>query len=187
MTEEKTPLQQRGEEFMMTLGMCVTEWAGIDEQLFHICQRCLGCTQEQAAIVYQRTTTIGARRQLVSDLLATLLPKRADQGKHSQDVALWAAVNKTMIDLLPIRNRLAHQPVSKRERHAIASIFRAGEPLWDFWFESHAHDFDGRSSEPLKLADLQDHLAAVNKLSSELYKFRHRVFPVRRHRAGTQT
>ncbi len=182
MSEEKpkTEIQKRGEEFMLMVGSCVTEWATIDSELFHICWECLDCSKEQAAIVYFRTPTIEARRTLANDLLLTVLPKkeRLNGGKDHADVVKWSEIMRDLGNLLRIRNRIAHQPVSHKIEYARAGIMRVGDPLWVSWFESHVSEHErpkarqAGENRPLKLSDLEDHLMAIEKLSGELFQFR---------------
>ncbi|MEK7994703.1 MAG: hypothetical protein AAB403_12940 [Planctomycetota bacterium] len=182
MNEEKpkTALQKRGEEFMLMVGSCVTEWAAIDSELFHICWECIGCSKERAAIVYFRTPTIEARRTLTNDLLLTVLPKkvRPNGGKDHPDVIKWSEIMKELGNLLSVRNRIAHQPVSHKIEYAQAGTMRVDEPLWVSWFELHISEHErskvrqAGENRPLKLSDLEDHLMAIGKLSSEIFQFR---------------
>lgn len=64
------------EEFLMWIGTCITAWAKVEEQLFGICEHCLGARTDRAAIVYYRTPTIDSRVLLVDELVRTVLPKR---------------------------------------------------------------------------------------------------------------
>lgn len=187
MNEEKpkTELQKRGEELMLMFGSCVTEWAAIDSDLFHIRWECLDCSKERAAIVYFRTPAIEARRTLTNDLLVTVLPKRErpNGGKDHPAVITWLEIMKGLAKLLRIRNRIAHQPVSHKIEYARAGTARAGDLLWVSWFESHASQHErskvrqAGENRSLKLSDLEDHLLSVGKLSGEIFQCRLEVLP----------
>jgi hypothetical protein len=52
-------LDEQAREFFYHLGIAITDWAHIDEQLFHICAGILKTNTGHAAIIYYRIQTIG--------------------------------------------------------------------------------------------------------------------------------
>lgn len=167
-------LSKRDREFMAAIGYCVTAWGSIDDMLFAICWACLGCTRERASIVYFRITSISARCDLTNELLRTFLPVESDLEGQS-DTTHWSQIVARLKELIIVRNRLAHQPVTTRIKYAVAGEMVAGDSLWETWPESHVSDYERASQlkkPALKYQDLEDHLNAVGKLSSDLLAFR---------------
>jgi len=69
---------------------------------------------KHAAIIYYRTPSFETRLSLVEELLLTVLPQRQrKRGDHDHaDVIAWTKLLKDTRELLPIRNLLAHSPIS---------------------------------------------------------------------------
>jgi|SRR5215472_7952505 len=103
--------QKTGDDFILTLGNCITEWSNVEHWLFNICLRCLGCHPVKAAIVYYRTPSIDARLSLADELVQATLPRpdRKSGGPHP-DLKTWREIETEFRGLLPIRNQLAHPP-----------------------------------------------------------------------------
>src|SRR5215469_12623611 len=97
--------QKTGDEFMLMLGNCVTEWSNVEHWLFNICLRCLGCHPVKAAIVYYRTPNIEARLSLTDELVQATLPRpeRKSGGHPHADLKLWREIEAEFRVLLPIR------------------------------------------------------------------------------------
>src|SRR5271168_4030122 len=110
-------LQELGDEFMLMVGNCITEWANVQEALFRICWRCLRSPQQQAAIVFYQTPSLEGRMRLVNELVLSLLPLKdpASGGHHDHaDAKWWDQIEKDFRNLQPVRNRMAHHPVAVR-------------------------------------------------------------------------
>jgi hypothetical protein len=150
----------------------------------------------QAAIVYYRTPTLDARIQLTDELIRTVLPERHEQqgGHDHEDVQTWNRVRKEIADILPIRNRLAHRPVSNRtvfhgvlpgatplDPEAVISGVGAVADLFRFsWFESYVSEAEklrGRHEDiqPLTTPDLSTHRVDVARAITLLEMFRKHV------------
>ena len=71
MVKPKT-MQEMGEEFMMFLCMCITEWSNVETNLFDICKAILKTTQEHTAIIYYRTPTLDSRLELTTEIVGTV-------------------------------------------------------------------------------------------------------------------
>ncbi len=162
------------DEFLMWVGICITGWAKIEEYLFRICAASLGTTDERAAIVYYRTPSLESRLKLVDELVKTVLPKkdRPSGGHDHPTVVLWDALRKNLGNLLPVRNRIAHHPVTVRS-------VSAGDdaPLEAMtWFELYVSDSErlrGRDNnvKTLMVDDLSRHRLAVEDVRTRLRKF----------------
>ncbi len=173
----KTP-QELGDEFHMMVGYCIAEWARVEDKLFQICQRCLGCSPQRAAIVYFRTPTIRSRLELTDELIRTVLPnlkKKAGDQDHP-DLKLWTKLLKDFKEPLEIRNRMAHHPVWF---HLVSGSDPANLSMPEWYFFIHISNQErqrGRPkelspSDPLIIADLKSHLNAVGKLKDRLHNF----------------
>jgi hypothetical protein len=172
-------LQQLGDEFVLMIGNCITQWASVEDELFEVCLACLGCIRERAAIVYYRTPTIDTRLTLADELVRTVLPRRKPRsGAHDPpDLKAWTTIQKDFRDRLRIRGRLAHQPVGQRMRLSAFGVV-IGIPFSESWFEvyvSQNEQLRERSAElqPLKIEDLRTHLADVIRVRDALHRFRH--------------
>jgi hypothetical protein len=180
------PRQQLGNEFMAMIGNCITEWANVDEALFAICWRCLGCTKEKAAIVYYRSPTIDARMTLIDELVKSSLPKtdppsRTHVHDHA-DVKRWDSIEGQFRRLQGTRRRIAHQPVimtlgSFRDDYNNPAI---SDPSFAIYM-SQSEAARGRSADlntrPLTINDLHLHLQKLNLITEELYQMLRNVLP----------
>jgi hypothetical protein len=183
-TEGKLPPKH---EFYMYVGLCITAWAKVEDELFDICVDALGCTQERASIVYYRTPSLSGRIELIDELIVTALPRRTKDGdREHEDVKRWKALKKTLLGMMSIRNKIAHHPVN----HAVAMRFRdtgdlipRGQPVplenLDFqnsyWIHrSKAEGLRGRDrgQPPLKTDDLSMHCAQVELTVPKIKTFR---------------
>lgn len=69
--------------FYMWIGKCIKRWAGIEDQLFSICQWALQIDRKLTSIVFFRTPTLESRLTLTSDLMqARLLLTKKNPGEH---------------------------------------------------------------------------------------------------------
>jgi hypothetical protein len=95
MTEPPNPPtklgQTPGDEFLLMVGSCITEWANVENVLFNICWRSIGCAVERAAIIYYRSPSIDTRLNLTDELVRSVLPKpqRRSGGHPHADAKLW--------------------------------------------------------------------------------------------------
>jgi hypothetical protein len=177
------PRQKHGDEFMMMVGSCITEWAAIEGALFAICWRCLACTKEKAAIVYYCSPSIEARMNLVDELVRSTLPKkeRASGGHDHPHVTLWRRIKKKFADLKGFRTRIAHQPVTMfnyMARQDDGSVVVGGDP----WFEIYMSENEaarGKRLElkPITINELHRHLQMVNQLTTDLHQFLRNTLP----------
>lgn len=162
----RTSLEHEGNEFFAKMGSAISGWAIVEEYLFKICRDALGASTERAAIVYGKTPTIESRRQLVNELLATRISKG-----HDNDVE-WRAIYAEMTALLPIRNRIAHQPMGPQLEWKEIN----GQPHdTKVWFELMASEHEkargSKSFAPLDRAALEAHISNVWKLKERIAAF----------------
>jgi hypothetical protein len=176
--EESSGLWQKaGDEFILMLGNCITEWSNVEHWLFQICHKALGSEQIKTAIVYYRTPSIDARLSLTDELVRATLPRHAPGAQPHPDLRLWQDTLKEFKDLLPVRNRLAHHPVRVNQRTRFAESIET-----EVWFESYISQTEslrGRASDlkPLRKDDLFAHLKLVNGLTTRIHNFLHQTLP----------
>jgi len=180
MADPRKSLKELAEEFYMWLGHCISSWALVEGELFQICRDAIGCREDQAAIIYVRTPTIASRLKLTDELLQNVLPSREDNhGKQHPDAIAWASVRTKCDELIPTRNRLAHQPVTAP--NAYLHYFFGGrpdsKPEHNAWIQSHvggAERLRGnrKGIKPLKLKDLEHHLSQTKLLTEQMKEFR---------------
>jgi hypothetical protein len=161
---------------MLMAGNCITEWANVEEALFNICWQCLGCRKEHAAIVYYRSPTIDTRMQLVSELIAAILPTKKPGEHDHPDTKWWNQIVTDFRKMQSTRSRIAHHPVIIRQ--ADIGVGANGRTIRESWFEfyiSHGEAARGRSADlklpKLGVDDLRSHLQKVNLITENLYSF----------------
>lgn len=176
---EKTPpqtMQELGNDFYALMGNCISGWATVEHYLFKVCRSSLGAPTHRAAIVYSRTPTIESRRALTDELVRTVLPPkdRPDGGKDHPDVKEWSAICAEMMELLKVRNRIAHQPMGPQiEWEDVEGGDKIGKR--ELWFEIYASEHEetrkGKRPEGLRKEDLEAHATAVWQLKERLAAF----------------
>jgi hypothetical protein len=175
------------QEFYMYVGLCITAWAKIEEELFNICVDALGCTQERASIVYYRTPTVRSRMDLVDELVSTVIPRPKKDGAHPhEDTKTWRGLKKKLADLSEVRRKIAHQPVNNAvaiRNKQTGELIKIGESMLldratyehSYWiYMSHAESLRGRGIEhhQLKTDDLAIHCAELETIVSKIKSFR---------------
>jgi hypothetical protein len=164
-------VQEIGDEFMRFLGMCITEWAQIEEELFEICHAILRTRKEHTAIIYYRTPTLDSRLELAEELVTTMFPKPESGAHPSPERRIWKDIYDEVKNLLPKRNQLAHSPVGP----TITDI--NGDWLTDVKYESYPHPHEkmrgkAKEKQPMELSDLKDHISSASLLWAHLRTFR---------------
>jgi hypothetical protein len=113
LTDDPFPDQAHA-DFFKWVGVCIKEWAGIEARLYEILEFVVRARPQHVSIIFYRTPNFEARLSLVSELVRTILPQRAqkDGGHDHKDVKTWNKLVKDTKELMPTRNLLAHAPVS---------------------------------------------------------------------------
>jgi hypothetical protein len=171
------------DEFMTLLGFCITAWAKIEEQLFKICELCLGARPDRVAIVYYRTPTVDARMKLVDELVGTALPTKTPGEHDHPDVITWSSIVKDAGALLHIRRRIAHHPV--RAKINLPPGTYKPKAFWylepNSWLEIYESETErlrtGKELQPLKTDDLKKHAKALTEVGNRFAQFRKDVLP----------
>jgi hypothetical protein len=170
-------IDEKATEFYSLVGVAVTDWAHIDQELFRICANILKSHEQHSAIVYYRTPTLSARLTLVDELINTIFPKPSKKsGAHiSQSEKMWAKLRTDINDELSVRNQLAHSPSG-------LMIESPGEPIMPHWvtdvrfasYMSATEKLRGRldTRKELRVDDVKDHLKKVKDLFIRLRNFR---------------
>lgn len=171
--------KKRRDEFYKWIGLCIKEWASIEDKLFELCMFALKAPEKQTAIVYYRTPTIDSRLKLTDELLRTVLPQREkkDGGHDHPDVTRWVDVMNAINDLLPTRNLLAHSPV-RESVFMWVRMTKEQPPIVerdDSWLEvavSANEEMRGRKhSAPIKSEALPAHFREIEAALNTLIAF----------------
>jgi hypothetical protein len=110
---DKPDLSDTEAAFYQYIGICISEWANVETQLFRLCAFVLKASTQHVAIVFRRTPTLETRLKLADELVMTVLPKRERQdGGHDAPIVIeWKAIQQEFRELMETRNHLAHWPV----------------------------------------------------------------------------
>jgi hypothetical protein len=191
----KPPPLLPGVEFYMYVGLCITAWAKVDEEIFDVLVDVLGTTRELSSIIYYRITTIAGRLGLVDELVTSVLPKpeRKNGGHTHQLTVEWTKTKKTIEDLFSTRTQIAHHPVDNQitlRYKTNGELVPPDQPvsLGDATFEnsysiyvSQSERLRGRHDhiKPLTADALSLHCQAVQAAATKLMNFR--AGPLARH------
>jgi hypothetical protein len=177
MARRKSLHENLSDEFFARVGEAITNWADIDEQLFHTCHRIIGTTMERASIIYYRTPSLEARLNLTNDLMITALPRRARKsgGHVHESVVKWKKLSNDVHRALQIRNQLAHSPVTFAVDLGVVGDPRAKMDAWYSSYISFAEMLRGTNKTELRIKDINEHLRAVSDLNKRLKQFRELV------------
>jgi len=161
------------------IGQCIAAWARADDELFGIFRDCLG-PYEQSAIIYYRTPGLDQRFSLTDELVRSVLPKRVKKsgGHDHPSVTAWNKAKDGYQELLAVRRRIAHHPVTIRWRpFAVGDPINTPPPSWFEIYISQHEQLREKSADipPLRIEDLRKHLAAVERLRERLHHFYHDV------------
>lgn len=168
------------EEFLYWVGLCITEWAIIDEDLFHCCLKVFDADPQHVAIVYYRLSGLEARIALTDELVLTVLPQRdAKGGGHDHAVVKeWRALKEAIRDANGIRRQLAHNPrvpmMTSRTEDQKAEYWQFGWAL----FMSDGESFRKKGKpKMLGTSELKSHMKVLADLRRRLDRFRYVALP----------
>lgn len=181
------PMEELSDEFFITIGQCITEWARLDDKIFSAFRHCVG-PLKQCAIIYYRMPGLDLRIGLTDEIIQSVLPKPAKKsgGHHDPLVKEWCAIANDARDLLSVRRRIAHQPVMVQSKITRSALYNtapygtvgynsiAGEI--ESWFaiytSQHERLREKESNNPsLTIDDLRKHLSALGSLVIRTHKF----------------
>jgi hypothetical protein len=163
------------DEFFKWVGICITEWSRVEDQLFLICRKCLKTRFDLAAIVYYRTPQLDARLKLVDELVRATLPQRAKKngGHDHPDVKQWISVKAEITALLETRRRIAHHPMTS------GLDLETSDGFWIQIAPSFAESLRGKDNKlkPLEQADLEQHAIKLQDVVNQLALFYQHTLP----------
>jgi hypothetical protein len=154
--------------FLRAIGLCVTQWAFVDRQLFRLFRFGIGASTHLAALVYYEQNTLGQRLRQVHNLLKSQLSNKGSE----QHKLRWQTIYTRLNDLVPTRNIIVHQPVrrtgmaSKGKAIYVYGIYI--EPYQRYLNKEHK---GLRGKQELKTEDLNQHSIEVAALESDLKTF----------------
>jgi hypothetical protein len=175
-------------EFYSYVGLCITAWAKVDEELFDILVDVLGTSRELGSIIYYRITSLGGRLGLVDELTLSVLPKpETRNGAHPHALALeWTALRKAVQALTSTRTQIAHHPVDRKIEFSYkdsGDAVPAGTAVpihQTTWVDSYSI-YVGQSerlrgkngqNKPLTADSLSSHCQQVQAAATKLRQFR---------------
>jgi hypothetical protein len=154
--------------FLRAVGLCVTQWAFVDRQLFRLFRFGLGTSTHRAAIMYYDQQSIGRRLNSVD----TLLKSAFEHPDNKSWLEEWQQFHARTKDMLPIRNVIAHQPVRRvGQSDGKKAIYVYGvylEPYQRFLKKS-VKGLNGKDA--LQTEDLIKHSLEVLGLENDLKAF----------------
>jgi hypothetical protein len=176
--------QALGDQFHMMMGYCIAEWASVDDELFRIFRSCVG-PYNQCAIIYYRMPGLNARLNCTDELVQSVLPEQVPKsgGHPHPHVTRWKEIKNRFSNLLSIRRRIAHHPITIRMsagrrinlRSANKDAMRKYPAIPDSWFEIYVSQQEalrgGKDIPSLNVDDLQKHLFETVKLRDDLRRF----------------
>jgi hypothetical protein len=164
------------DDFFKWVGVCITEWARVEDQLYMICRKCLRTSPDLASIVYYRTPQLDPRVGLIDELIHATLPKRKRKngGHDHPDLKQWLSIRKEIEALLHTRRRIAHHPMRadidlETSKGTLIHI----EP-------SFAETLRGRNDDhlnPLTQDDLEQHVIRLQNVVNQLALFYQHTLP----------
>jgi hypothetical protein len=170
-------LDEQAREFFYYAGVAITDWAHINEQLFHVCADILKTNMDHVAIIYYRIQTIGGRITLIDELAQTVFPKpeRKNGGHPHPTATVWKKLLADIRTELSVRNQLVHSPSTPMTDRIQQSDGRV--VITDAWWASYisATEQLRSSSGPrkdLRIDDVKDHIKKAGSLFIRLRNFR---------------
>jgi len=157
------------ERFLRALGLCVSQWAFVDRQLFRLFRLMLGAATHRAAVIYYTPKTLAQRVQFVDKLFEQNLSP--DQYKDN-----WKPLLKKLDTLIPVRNIFVHHPM--RRLHTA----REGKAVYEYAI--HFEENERLVSKMpkalgekgcLDVDDLKRHARAVDDLHNALDALRRKL------------
>ena len=184
----KPPPLLPGVEFYMYVGLCITAWAKVDEELFDILVDVLGTNRELTSIIYCRITMLSGRLGLVDELTTSVLPKPEKKigGHHHALVVGWTNLKKEVEGLFSTRTQIAHHPVDNKltfRYRESGEIVPAGisipidQTVWENSYSIYVGQSErlrGRheQAKPLTADELSLHCRQVQAAAEKLKQFR---------------
>jgi hypothetical protein len=174
------------DEFHREVGLAVTSWSNVDDQLFDICAAVTGTTRTEAAKKYSKAGMLGAKLKLVDKLVRSILPPTKATEPVHPDTAQWGAMVKELWAMTNIRARIAHQPVTETVMPRLKATdepvprgvpIPAGDIKYGAWHsiypgEAERLGRDQKDIKPLRLKDVIAHRDLVSEMERRLSDFR---------------
>ena len=149
-------------EFLRALGLCVSQWAFVDRQLFRLFTLGLQAATHRAALIYYTPKTLSQRVQFVDKLLEQNLPP--EQYKTE-----WKPLFDKHDDLIPVRNIFVHHPT--RRLHTAKdgkAVYEYAIHIEPYERAIHKKHKGLKGKQEIDLDDLRKHAEAVNDLEQAL-------------------
>lgn len=157
--------EQAESEFLAELGLCVSQWAFVDRQLFRIFHYCLGAKKPRSAAIYYKKNSLSQRMALVESVIEFGL---LDAGVASN----WTSIKSVFGKLVLTRNIIAHHPPKRTgtsKDGQATYIYSIHIEPYERALRKEYRGLNGRSE--LYIDDLRSHADAVQRLANDLVKF----------------
>lgn len=148
--------------FLEAIGLCVTQWAFVDRQLFRLFNFGLGTKRSRSAAVYYRQNSLDQRLKLVTNVFENAL-------SDEQNQTLWIPMLKTIRKLIPTRNIIVHHPAKR------TGTSKDGKAVYIYAIHIEPYELVLNKKYPglhgkneLGLAELINHAEQVKKLEQSL-------------------
>jgi hypothetical protein len=160
--------------FLRAVGLCITQWAFVDRQLFRLFRCGIGAATHRAALVYYDQHSMNQRFRQVDSLLNELFE---GEGETLDELRTWwGEICEKIREHLPTRNIIAHQPVRRvGASDGKKAVYTYGiyiEPYQRFLRKQHK---GMKGKETLVTEDLIAHSEAVAELEVHLASFTKKV------------
>lgn len=150
------------EEFLQALGLCVSQWAFVDRQLFRLFRFALQTATHRAAIIYYGQRTLGQHVQAVDKLLG----QNISPAQYDDD---WKPLRRRLEALVAVRNVFVHQPT--RRLHTA----RNGKAVYEYAIHIEPYEkllnrrVKGlKDKDHISVDDLKMHARQVHDLEDDL-------------------
>jgi hypothetical protein len=178
------PMNASEIEFYKNIGLCITEWANIEMQLFSLCSYALTTSTQNVAIIFHRTPSLSGRLGLTDELIQAVLAKYRDKVRGEILGKEWKSIVRDIDALFRTRNRLAHWPVVKGTHLVFDGQYKIISEDETFVIamsltEIHRKDSVKSKREEIKPSHLPAYHEKIVALRKSIVAFHHKI-------AGTQ-
>lgn len=164
-------LSEDKKEFLVLVGTILTEWAEVDEELFRLVQYALNTTPEKTAIVFYATDSIKSHLVTCDKLLYRSLP--------TVMLKQWLEISSLFDSLLPIRNNIAHNPLTAIAEVWGAELHESGETIvladrhyWTIRTSPYKMLKPNEKERRTTKKELKDHISRLREALQKAYAFR---------------
>jgi hypothetical protein len=116
------PTSNDAAAFYEAVGRAIAAWAHVDEALFQVFVQSMNGPYRQCSIIYYKSPGLDPRLSMVDEIVRSILPATLPGKPKHETVKSWSDIKGEMLDLLPVRRRIAHHSVQHRSIGAAAGL-----------------------------------------------------------------